>query len=264
MTTTLAPFRSDEFELTITEHPVDGFRVVASGLARALGFRQALDLTRGLPDDEKGYELVRTPGGEQAAAYVTEAGFYRALGQRQPARITDPEVRAQVERFQSWVYGTVLPQIRRTGTYSATPELSGPELLARAVLEAQTMLAAKDEQIAELAPKADLADAYLAADGGDRLIGQAAKLLHLKEKDLRRFLIEEHLVFVRHTKCGTPQYEPYAEFAPHFSVHETIVNHTWGACSHLTLRAKPRGLDLIRRRLAKAGLIAIDGQRVSA
>lgn len=176
MTITLAPFRSEEFELHITHDDADGFHVVASGLARALGFRQALDLTRGLPDDEKGYALVRTPGGDQQAAYVTEAGFYRALGQRQPARITDPEIRAQVERFQTWVYGTVLPTIRKTGSYAVTPQLEGAELLARAVLEAQSMLAAKDAQIAELAPRAEVADRLLDADG-DLSVADAAKAL---------------------------------------------------------------------------------------
>lgn len=81
----ITPFSSDEFELSILPDG-DSFRVLAPGLAHALGFRQALDLTRTIPDSEKGYELVRTPGGEQRVGYVTEAGFYRALGQRQAAR----------------------------------------------------------------------------------------------------------------------------------------------------------------------------------
>lgn len=118
--TALIPFRNEEFELTVTPDG-DSFRVHAPGLARALGFRQALDMTRTIPDSEKGYELVRTPGGEQRIGYVTEAGFYRCLGQRQAARIKDANVRAQVERFQSWVYGEVLPSIRRRGGY-LTPE----------------------------------------------------------------------------------------------------------------------------------------------
>lgn len=144
--TTGRSFRfDDEIALTFTPDDVDGFHVPAPQVARALGYRQALDLTRSIPETEKGYELVRTPGGEQRMGYLTEAGFYRALGQRQAAQIADTELRERVERFQSWVFGTVLPEIRRTGSYSPTPALTGSELLAHAVLEAQAMLAAKGD-----------------------------------------------------------------------------------------------------------------------
>ena len=162
----ITPFSSDEFELSILPDG-DSFRVLAPGLAHALGFRQALDLTRTIPDSEKGYELVRTPGGEQRVGYVTEAGFYRALGQRQAARVKAPEIRAQVERFQTWVYTEVLPAIRRTGTYTTTspapqPQLSGKELLAAAVLEAaetikqhEATIAQQAEDLAKALPKAN-------------------------------------------------------------------------------------------------------------
>lgn len=113
----LIPFANDEFELTIEPHEVDGFHVRAPGLASALGFAAAKDMLRSIPDDEKGWETAPTLGGDQRIGYLTEAGFYRALGQRQTARITDPEVRAAVERFQTWVYHDVLPQIRTRGGY---------------------------------------------------------------------------------------------------------------------------------------------------
>ncbi|WP_181411320.1 phage antirepressor KilAC domain-containing protein [Mycolicibacterium fortuitum] len=182
--TTGRSFRfDDEIALTFTPDDVDGFHVPAPQVARALGYRQALDLTRSIPETEKGYELVRTPGGEQRMGYLTEAGFYRALGQRQAARIADTELRERVERFQSWVFGTVLPEIRRTGSYSPTPALTGSELLAHAVLEAQAMLAAKDEElaaraevIAELEPKAEVADRILTAEG-DLSVRDAAQSL---------------------------------------------------------------------------------------
>lgn len=54
--------------------------------------------------------------------------------------------------------------------------LEGPELFARAVIEAQAMLAAKDERIAELEPKAEVADQLLNADG-DLSVGDAAQVL---------------------------------------------------------------------------------------
>ena len=110
-------FSNGEFELHVVPS-AETFTVSAPGLARALGHRDALDLVRALPEDEKGSELVRTPGGDQRVWCVTESGFYRSIGQRQAARIKNPEVRAQVQRFQDWVYKEVLPSLRRTGSYT--------------------------------------------------------------------------------------------------------------------------------------------------
>lgn len=114
-------FENPEFHLRLSQDG-DSFRVDAPDLARALGFRDSYDLVRSIPEVEKGYELVRTPGGDQRVWHVTEPGFYRALGQRQAARIKNAEIRAQVIRFQDWVYGEVLPAIRRTGRYQ-TPSV---------------------------------------------------------------------------------------------------------------------------------------------
>ncbi|PIB80527.1 phage antirepressor KilAC domain-containing protein [Mycobacterium celatum] len=66
--------------------------------------------------------------------------------------------------------------IRTREAETAAPALSGPELLAHAVLEAQKMLAAKDERIAELEPKAEVADKLLDAEG-DLSVRDAAQSL---------------------------------------------------------------------------------------
>ena len=130
----ITPFSSDEFELSILPDG-DSFRVLAPGLAHALGMRDATRLLESIPGAEKGCTTACTPGGEQRVGYVTEAGFYRALGQRQAARVKDPEIRAQVERFQTWVYTEVLPAIRRTGTYATRPQpqLSEDEIVHQAL-----------------------------------------------------------------------------------------------------------------------------------
>jgi prophage antirepressor-like protein len=114
-------FNNGEFELRVSPDG-DTFTVEAPGLASALGHREAYDLIRSLPDDETWSAPVRVRsanGVEQNRRIwiVTEPGFYRALGQRQVSRIKDPAARAQVERFQNWIYREVLPSIRRTGRY---------------------------------------------------------------------------------------------------------------------------------------------------
>lgn len=112
-------FENQEFQLHVTPAG-DSFRVDAPGLAKALGFHSARDMVRSIPDSEKGWEIAPTLGGDQRAWYVTEPGFYRAVGQRQAIRIKDAAAREKVTRFQEWVYGEVLPSIRRTGGYQTS------------------------------------------------------------------------------------------------------------------------------------------------
>lgn len=163
-------FDNGEFHLDIGPN-ADAFRVLAPGLARALGYREARDVLRGIPDDEKGSELVRTPGGDQLVGYVTEAGFYRALGQRQTSRIADQDTRAAVQRFQSWVYREVLPAIRKTGSYSAQPAttLRRPAdptraELARMVLTVEQEREALAGALESAAPAIDYYRRYVTSD----------------------------------------------------------------------------------------------------
>lgn len=113
-------FKNPEFDLPARTDG-DTFQVYGPALAKNLGYREAFDLVRALPDIEKlqvnASGLVRTQD-DQGVWWVTEVGFYRAVGQRQPGRIKDLAVRETVIRFQDWVYGDVLPSIRKRGGYS--------------------------------------------------------------------------------------------------------------------------------------------------
>lgn len=119
-------FHDGEFDIEVL--PRDGsFIVLAPGLAKGLGHRDARDMVRNLGDDEKGYASVPTPSGDQRVWYVTEPGFYRIIGQRQTSRIKDAYVRDQVDRFQRWVFHDVLPSLRNTGQYTAPVPGNLPE-----------------------------------------------------------------------------------------------------------------------------------------
>jgi prophage antirepressor-like protein len=62
-----------------------------------------------LPENEKGVTTGYTPGGKQEMLTVNEPGLYRLIFQsRKP----------EAEKFKTWVFTAVLPQIRRTGTFS--------------------------------------------------------------------------------------------------------------------------------------------------
>lgn len=120
-------FNNGEFELSVTPAG-DSFRISGPSLARALGFPDAARMVRNLPADEKGMTLESTPGGPQRIHYVTEPGFYHVVGQRQPGRIKELAIRAQVERFQRWVHHDVLPAIRRTGGYQLARAATGIDM----------------------------------------------------------------------------------------------------------------------------------------
>lgn len=82
---------------------------VAADIAKALDYAEAKDMTRNLDDDEKGRQLVPTPGGGQDMLVINEAGLFSAILKSQK-----PEAR----RFKRWVTHDVLPSIRKTGSYS--------------------------------------------------------------------------------------------------------------------------------------------------
>jgi anti-repressor protein len=176
----LEVFGNGEFEIEAEQHPVDGFRVHGANLARYLGFRDAQSMVRNVPAGEKGYTLVRTPAGDVEAIYVTEAGFYRILGQRQAPRVKDEAARQTVQRFQDWVYGVLIPGWRK----GRIPQQRQPETvalpnareLALMVIEAEDAKALLEAQVAELQPAAE-AWRGLAEAGGAYQVGDAAKIL---------------------------------------------------------------------------------------
>lgn len=110
--THIETFSNGEFQLHVTQQ-ADTFSVFAEEVAHALGVRDGYTLVRNLANDEKHYVLER---GRQVW-HLDEPGLYRVIGQRQSARIKDQDVKAQVDRFQRWLFHEVLPSLRRTGKY---------------------------------------------------------------------------------------------------------------------------------------------------
>lgn len=97
---------------------------------------------------------------------VNESGLYSLiLSSKLPS----------AKKFKRWVTSEVLPALRKTGQYQVK-ELSGQELMAKALIEAQSVLAAKDKVIEEMKPKALFADA-VATSHTSILVGELAKIL---------------------------------------------------------------------------------------
>ncbi|SNS59602.1 BRO family protein [Rhodococcoides kyotonense] len=165
--TTLAPFQYAGHTLrTVIVDDEPWF--VLGDLCKVLGLtRGASQIAERLDEGVRQTYPLQTTGGRQNVTIVNEPGMYEVV-----IRSDKPDAVA----FRRWITAEVLPTIRKTGSYNTAPALSGPELLAHAVIEAQAMIAAKDERIAELEPKAHVADKILDADG-DYSVRDAAQAL---------------------------------------------------------------------------------------
>lgn len=114
-------FSNGEFEVAFIPHG-DSYRINAALVARQLGHREAYNLVRTLDADEKvlvkGSSGLRTPD-DQGVWFLTEPGFYKAVGQRNTNLIKDPKARDFAIRFQRWVFHEVVPTMVRTSQDSA-------------------------------------------------------------------------------------------------------------------------------------------------
>lgn len=122
---------------------------------------------------------------------------------------------------------------------------------ARELEQAEQRAEVAEHRVLELVPKAEAHDAFLTAPMSDRTVGQVAKLLDWRECDLRGFLLDEKLIFVRKRPCdGRREYNYMATNKAHFTQVETRVHHEDLSHNHFTLYVTPRGIDLIRKRIA--------------
>src|SRR5438128_6821329 len=67
---------------------------VANDISKALDYSEAKDMTRILDEEEKGRQIVPTPGGSQEMLVISESGLYSAI-----LRSRKPEAK----RFKKWV-----------------------------------------------------------------------------------------------------------------------------------------------------------------
>lgn len=141
---------------------------IGKDVAEALGYSKARNAiaTHIDSEDKKDAPIQGTLGGVQEMTVINESGLYSlVLSSKLPS----------AKKFKRWVTSEVLPALRKTGQYQVK-ELSGSELMAKALIEAQSVLAAKDKQIEEMKPKALFADAVTASHTSI-LVGELAKIL---------------------------------------------------------------------------------------
>lgn len=140
---------------------------VGKDVADVLGYADTNQAIRKHVDNED--RLTRRfdgTGQSRDMTIINESGLYSlVLSSKLPS----------AKKFKRWVTSEVLPALRKTGQYQVK-ELSGQELMAKALIEAQSVLAAKDKVIEEMKPKALFADA-VATSHTSILVGELAKIL---------------------------------------------------------------------------------------
>lgn len=141
---------------------------VGKDVAEVLGYAKPLNAIAQHVDKDDSLKqgLTDSLGRQQKTIFVNESGLY--------ALIFGSKLES-AQKFKRWVTSEVLPALRKTGQYQVK-ELSGQELMAKALIEAQSVLAAKDKQIEQMKPKVVFADA-VATSHTSILVGELAKIL---------------------------------------------------------------------------------------
>lgn len=154
---------------------------VGSDVAKTLGYSNPHKAIRDHVDEEdKLTERIVQSGQNRDVILINESGLYSlVLSSKLP----------DAKKFKHWITSEVIPQIRKTGKYAPKP-LTREELLAKAVLEADTMikeqkalleqktkeLEESNNRLEEQKPKVIFADSVVASDSAI-LIRELAHLI---------------------------------------------------------------------------------------
>lgn len=189
--------------------------------------------------------------GGKAPLIVSEAGLYSLI-----LKSRKPEAKA----FKRWITHEVIPAIRKTGGYRIE-ELTGRELMAKALLEAQAVLADKDTTIAkqtqligELKPKADYTDRILNSKSLVS-ITQIAKDYGLSGKAMNGKLHELGIIY----KLGS-QWLLYSKYqAKGYTHSETVdITHSDGRADVvMNTKWTQKGRLFLYQHLKKHGILPV-------
>lgn len=186
-------------------------------------------------EDRQKQNLPTAQNGKLVAAswLINESGLYSLiLSSKMP----------KAKEFRRWVTSEVIPAIRKTGGYIVGSEnMTDAEIMAKAVLVAQSTIRQRDQRIKELEsdvaaakPKVLFADAVSASDS-TILIGDLAKILKqnghpIGQKRLFNWMREQGYLIKR---AGADYNSPTQRAMEMglFKIKETAISHSDGHVS---------------------------------
>ena len=215
----------------------------ASDIARSLGYSNP---NKAVNDHCRAITKCSTPisGKMQDINFIPEGDVYRLIvHSKLPS----------AEKFEHWVFDTVLPSIRKNGGYIAGQENLTPEqIVANALIVAQNIISQKDKQIEQMKPKAEFFDAV--ADSKTAIsMNEVSKVLGIKgygRNNLFEFLRNIGILdrwnvpYQRYVECGW------------FRVIEQKYSKNGEQCVSTKTLVYQKGVDAIRKKILNAEEIA--------
>lgn len=207
---------------------------VGKDVAEILGYSNTPKAIRDHVDDEdKLTERIVLSGQNREMYIINESGLYSLiLSSKMP----------KAKEFKRWVTSEVIPAIRKTGGYIAGSEkMTDAEIMAKAVLVAQSTIRQRDQRIKELEsdvaaakPKVLFADAVSASDS-TILIGDLAKILKqnghpIGQKRLFNWMREQGYLIKRQGADYNSPTQRAMEMGL-FKIKETAISHSDGHVS---------------------------------
>lgn len=229
---------------------------VGVDVAAVLGLTDARKSLNLLDEDERHtIPVTDVLGRQQDTIVINEPGLYSLI-----LRSRRPEAKA----FKRWVTHDVIPTIRRTGSYSAQPEIPRTYAEAlRAHADAVELAETRRAELEAVAPKIEAFDTYLSADG-KYLIGEVAKMLGVEGMGplkLFQFLRGRGVLIAEGTQRNMP-YQRHIDLG-RFTVEgavrtnsatgQAIVRENGRPIGERTTYVTPKGVEFIRGLLVQAG-----------
>ncbi len=226
---------------------------VGKDVAAAIGYRDTDAAVRRhckslqflKPDEASGLDVP-----SRGFTIIPEADVYRLI-----MRSGLPSA----ERFEEWVVGEVLPQVRRTGSYNAPVD---PMVLLNDAASMRVLLLSYTEKVialeadkASMAPKVE-ALARIAESEGSFCITDAAKTLQVGPKALFKFLRAHGWIYARTGSAQDVAYQ--SKLASGLLEHKTTtVSRSDGSEKTVTqVRVTPKGLTRLAQEFPPAARMA--------
>lgn len=170
---------------------------VGNDVARILEYARPSDA---ISSNCKGAVVHRilTPGGMQNMKVIPEGDMYRLIV-KAATQSNSERVRNAAEKFETWIFDEVLPELRKNGNYEIQKKtdsymIENPAERARRWAEEYEEKRALEVKVTELEPKAEyfdsLVDSKLLTTFRD-----TAKELHIPPKQFTQWLVDKGYVY---------------------------------------------------------------------
>ena len=208
-------FKNDTFDQVRILEKDNELWFVAKDVADTLGYQNgSRDVNRHTDEEDRTKTMVFDGNQNKETILINESGLYSlVLSSKLPT----------AKQFKRWVTSEVIPQIRKTGTYSMNIPKSLPEALRAYANEVElhnatkAIVAQQEQQIAEFKPVKDYVDKILSSKSCLAITQIAAdyglsaqelnKILH--EAGLQRKVGDQWILYKQHMSKGFTKSETF-------------------------------------------------------